>query len=183
MSEMSLFCDGGVIKRNPSKIGGTWAWCQVKNNQVIRSNCGVIRPVDMEMPSISNNLSELFAAIKALTALNTCYKDIPVVLYTDSKVTMHRLTDSVGFAGIPNDLRLRTLELRRLWHPQVILVGGHPSKKELETGLRERNGFPVSQWNVWCDKTCRKLAWEWVTELEASKKRERRSSIPPQHLA
>lgn len=29
LSVVAVYCDGGVILKNPSEVGGTWAWCAV----------------------------------------------------------------------------------------------------------------------------------------------------------
>jgi hypothetical protein len=38
---------------------------------------------------------------------------------------------------------------------KYILLDGHPTKKQLETGIGKRGG-PGSKHNVWCDDACRK---------------------------
>lgn len=178
---MNLYSDGGCIGRNPSKIGGTWAWCLVGNGKeskqnyemwsapdlseekILRCDYGVILPEEAGAKMVTNNVTELLAAVNALTAIGHLWTG---TLFTDSYVTLRRLLGGSKFSGVPQWLRMLVLDLRRnrlrqgrldrMWG--VSLVAGHPTKKELATGKRERNGLPVSKWNVWCDKRCREEA-------------------------
>jgi ribonuclease HI len=140
---MKIYCDGGTIGRNPSKIGGTWAWCKV-----------VITPEDADTANITNNFTELYAAIRALESENTK----KVSLFTDSNITKLRLTTSNKFANIPKWMINRAKELRKIGNYEVTLLGGHPTKKELITGRKKKNGLPVSKFNCLCDEECNKLA-------------------------
>ena len=158
-----LYVDGGCVGRNPSKIGGTWAWCHVIDDEMVRWDFGVVRPMDACLDAITNNFTELLAAVYGLEAmeeeslakLNRKWKGI---VHTDSKVTLRRLTDGKRFNGIPQWLRLLALDLRRdrKWTP--VLIGGHPTKAELRTGYRKGTKLPVSEWNAWCDEACREEA-------------------------
>lgn len=71
---------------------------------------------------------------------------------------MHRLTGSERFNGVPQWLRLRALEARRARKFKVKLLAGHPTRKELLAGKKERNGLPVSEFNVMCDEKCTSIA-------------------------
>lgn len=175
MSSHHLYCDGGVIGRNPSAHGGTWAWCEIaersKDWVLFDHDSGVVCPSDPSSLSpgttvswwppkpITNNVTELWAAVHALTAAGRGWDG---VLHTDSKVTMLRLTTGTGFGGVPQWLRLLTLGLRRGRRWKVELVGGHPTKDELLAGTLRRNGLPASKWNVWCDERCNQLAKEFL---------------------
>lgn len=173
---LELYSDGGVVKSNPSKIGGTWAWCLVKDNELIAEASGIIQPRDFGVKAITNNQTELLAAIEGMEWAEivnerNCPKPwkwdnfVHPVLFTDSRITQLRLTSSNSFAGIPQALRLRALELRRCNRWRVILVAGHPTKKELAAGFRKRNGLPVSKWNVRCDEACRKAGKSFLRKL------------------
>jgi hypothetical protein len=108
----------------------------------------------MQLPTITNNLTELLAVVKGLEAMARGWQGI---LYSDSKVTWWRLTTSSKFNNIPSELSKKCLALRRnkLWTP--ILCGGHPKPADLEVGYDHR-GLPVFTHNVWCDKRCTELA-------------------------
>lgn len=155
----NLYVDGGVIGRNPSSLGGTWAWCLIDGKEIIGSNYGVIEPSPPNPEKITNNFTELLAAIKGLRGAGPEWNG---TLYTDSKVTLHRLLGSFSFKNIPNWLRVLTLDLRRNRKWDAKLVGGHPTKKELEMGHLRRNSLPTSRWNVWCDNKCREAAREFL---------------------
>ena len=64
-----IFCDGGVIGPNPSPIGGTWAWCWVHDDVMIKHEYGVVEPCDLGLTKITNNHTELLAAVRALESL------------------------------------------------------------------------------------------------------------------
>ena len=46
MNPNKLYCDGGVIGKNPSLIGGTWAYLTLVNNQLIYKEKGSVTPKD-----------------------------------------------------------------------------------------------------------------------------------------
>ncbi len=106
-------------------------------------------------------MAELLAAIRGISALP---KGWDGTVYTDSKVTMWRLTTGKAFNGIPNSLRLQTLKLRKNRKWRVELVAGHPNEEELKTGYAVRNGLPVSKWNVACDLRCQQLAKQFLSD-------------------
>jgi ribonuclease HI len=152
-----LYCDGGVIGRNPSPLGGTWVWCLVLDGEIIECNGGVIA----NRPVTTNNFTELYAALKALQALHP----FDGTLWTDSRITLGRLTTGKSFEGIPNYLRQAALEFRRNREWDVKLLAGHPTKQDLKKGYRiKRSGrhHPVSEWNVWCDNECKRLAKDFM---------------------
>ena len=130
----SLYCDGGVIGPNPSKIGGTWAWCMVEDNRLITSQSGIITPEVAEVPVITNNLTEMMAALTALDYIFWRFPKWNGVLHSDSNVTKQRLRGTAPLRGIPNWMVGKILELRRNKNWSMILLGGHPSKKELADG-------------------------------------------------
>ena len=66
---VSIFADGGCIQKNPSIIGGTWAWCQVNNqDKRIAEASGLVLP-RISLPSIPPNLTEFIALVKGLASL------------------------------------------------------------------------------------------------------------------
>jgi ribonuclease HI len=157
----SIYCDGGCVSRNPSPHGGTWCFCWVtQKGERVRHQSGLVFPQEVGLGRITNNLTELLAAVKALESVS---KNWDGTLYTDSLVTMRRITTGQRFVGIPNHLRLRALELRRGRKYKVVLVGGHPTRKELTEGRRERNGLPVSPHNQFCDHECCRLAKDFLS--------------------
>ena len=157
----SIYCDGGMIKQNPSPYGGAWAWCWVRKGKRISSASGIIKPSDLGMETVSNNVMELIAAMRAI---NSSPPDWSGVLYTDSIVTLHRMTDGKRFKGIPYSIRLEALDLRRNRKWKVNLVAGHPTRKNLQDGFK--NGaygkVRVSEHNVFCDQLCTLRAKEFL---------------------
>ena len=82
----AVYCDGGVIRRNPSPIGGTWAYIWTRTNESVREDRGLM-PVSDDWPAISNNHSELQALVEAMEHLPDGWAG---VICTDSGVTIAR---------------------------------------------------------------------------------------------
>lgn len=59
----ALFCDGGVISKNPSTIGGTWAARLVIEDKPVRHDSGIVFPLDIYGEPVSNNLTEMLALL------------------------------------------------------------------------------------------------------------------------
>lgn len=146
-----LYTDGGVIGRNPSPHGGTVAFCVVRGEERLCHAQGVITPHEAQLPAVTNNLTELLAAVMALETMPDGWDG---VLHTDSQVTKYRLEGSPKLNGIPDWLRDRlAAALARMGEFSVRLLGGHPTKMELAAGQRW-DGLPCSPHNVFCDKLC-----------------------------
>src|SRR3990167_11188278 len=114
-----IYCDGGVIGPNPSKLGGTWSWCWVDKGAIVKREFGIVTPEDIwspdgvdhkgSNPAVTNNQTELYAAMKALSSVPRSWDGI---LWTDSRITLLRVTTSNKFNGIPNWMRNQILSLR-----------------------------------------------------------------------
>lgn len=160
MSEIvAVYADGGVIERNPSPYGGTWAYCHIdKEGNWVRGKGGVIK-----VPGTSNNVSEFVAIVEGLDALPDGWSG---TLYSDSQVSLGRFFSGWALKGIPRQLIDRGgVVLRRMGHIEPVLLQGHPTRAELERGIGNKHGYPVSRWNCWCDRTCTKLAREYMQPL------------------
>lgn len=153
-----VFCDGGVIARNPSTIGGTWAFVLLdQEGEKILTASGRITPAEAGMLAITNNYTELLAAVKVLQRLPDGWSG---TLHTDSMITLYRLTKKKpGMKNIPADLSKMLWEERKRLRMQfaVTLVKGHPNKDDIFRGY-SKNGVMASQWNVLCDKLCKEEA-------------------------
>lgn len=170
---LKVYSDGGVVGRNPSATGGTWAYCcigiEYGAERIRAAASGLITPGSLRHPHpvISNNFTELYAAVRAVEAAvhelgwdGVPPKEIPqrerIVLYTDSQVTQFRMTESASFKNVPGWLEQSAVRVRR-YCKKVVLLGGHPTKEELAAG-RDSRGLLTSKWNCWCDRQCRELA-------------------------
>ena len=160
---IELWCDGGLMGRNPSRLGGTWCYCHVKTGERIGYQAGLILPrKHVEADSVTNNVAELVAALRALASVP---EDWDGVINTDSRITLLRITKGMAphTPGVPEDLRQEFLQLHRTRRWRAVLVAGHPNKKELARGYRLRNGLPASKHNVFCDEECQRLARVFLT--------------------
>ncbi len=151
-----IYVDGGTIGRNPSILGGTWCWAWISHHDnLIKFQSGVIDPEDFDLPKITNNITELYAAYRGLKSVPDHWNG---TIHTDSKVTYFRITNSSSFNGCPKWFVDLIQERRRERTYNVRLVAGHPTQQELALGRKARNKLPISKWNVFCDKECQRLA-------------------------
>lgn len=163
MEIASAYSDGGCVGRNPSTLGGTWAYVLLSAaGEVLAEESGLVTPADVGLPAVTNNYTELLAAVRALEALPAGWQG---TLYTDSFVTLCRITTGKKFAGIPEPLRERCLTARAGLRHRVVLLGGHPSRDDLFRG-RRKDGLPVSKWNVRCDALCGEQARRFLAAQE-----------------
>lgn len=153
---VELFCDGGLLSKNPSPQGGTWAWCFVdEHDQRICYESGILYPRDLGLKKITNNHSELYAALAGMHALPD---DWSGTIWTDSNVTLHRIKRDAKKApdSIPERLDIACKALKeRLGDYKVKLLSGHPSREQIAIGYKKCR--PVSRHNVFCDQLCTKL--------------------------
>ena len=165
----NLYCDGGVIGKNPSPIGGTWAFCVVDVELFdlhIIEQSGVIVPAQARLPEITNNLTEMLALVRGLQNLPDDWKG---TVYSDSQITLGRVFDGWKWNGIPNWLHVEfQRERKRLCNWEYIrwqLLQGHPTRAELDAGIGKR-GYPVSIHNQWCDRACGAEADKFMKKFE-----------------
>lgn len=156
----ALYADGGVIGKNPSTIGGTWAWAHVDvNSERIKTASGIITPTEARMPAITNNLTELYAIVLGLEALPAAWAG---TVYSDSWVSLQRVFFAAKLNHVPTWLVERLWNLQKTGQLRAVqwqLLDGHPTKAQLEAG-RGKRGNLVSVHNVWCDEACQRLAKE-----------------------
>jgi ribonuclease HI len=157
-NDCRAYCDGGILGRNPSKEGGTWALFLIsKDDQTVLCKAsGIVRPAELEMVDIENNVTELIAAVEALERLPDGWRG---VLFSDSQNTIRRLTGrNPSFGGVPAGLYIRaSVQRKRFPNLRAVLLDGHPNADQLIAGIGKR-GYPVSRWNYLCDQECQILA-------------------------
>lgn len=156
---VSVYADGGVVGRNPSPKGGTWAYLHLDaGGNMVANRCGVVTPErdGAGLATISNNFTELWAALLGLEALPDGWAG---TLYTDSEVTRGRLVNArPSFTNIPECVQERVVRVKaRLGPFTAVLLSGHPTQEQLARGTG-KGGRPVSRWNVLCDQICTRLA-------------------------
>ena len=162
---LKLFTDGGVIKRNPSPYGGTYAWILVEDGEEVDNCYGTIFPKKMDSIFVTNNQTELYAVIQGLKSL---YDDEIADICSDSNVTLGRLFRGSPFNNIPQwmqkELARERSRLKNFNKFTYTLIGGHPTQRELEEGINEK-GHPTSKWNVWCDEKCNEESMKYLESL------------------
>ena len=165
---IAAFANGGGISRNPSPIGGTYAWTHVDAaGNRIHTGSGLVLPdltaddlaitdaYNCPYDEVTNNLTEFIALTSALLALPEHWSG-PV--HSDSQVTLGRLFWGWKIPRIPVDWIVRASDaLARLDTLTPVLLDGHPTRTQLAAG-RGKRGHPVSEHQVWCDVECRRVA-------------------------
>lgn len=153
---IAVYADGGVVDRNPSQLGGTWAWCHVDaHGWRVDVNSGVLTPFadGGPGPTIGNNQAEFYALLLGLEALPSgWFGDV----CSDSNNTLGRFFKGWATNGIPPrwvSRMLLTLSRLDLTRVRPVLLQGHPSGAELLAGVG-KTGRPVSAHNVFCDREC-----------------------------
>jgi ribonuclease HI len=98
---MILYTDGGVIVKNPSVHGGTYAWVIVDEDRVIHRGSGVYDPNDMGTQTVTNNQMELLAVLLGLQAAQGRKIKIRQIR-SDSQITLGRLFQGWSLKNIPD---------------------------------------------------------------------------------
>lgn len=154
-----LYADGGVVAKNPSPIGGTWAWCLVQGDVLLSRDGGFISIFDMGYDVVTNNQTELLAVIKGLEFLPDDLDQLEIC--SDSNITLGRIFKNFTFNNIPGwmerDLREHKKRLINFHKFTYTLIDGHPTVAQLESGFGKR-GHPTSRWNVLADNMCNRIA-------------------------
>jgi len=161
-----LYVDGGVIGRNPSALGGTWACCYVENDAIVWSRSGVLTPAQACVKEVTNNQSEMYAMLMGLLALPHEYHG---KVFSDSLITIGRVSMGWKWKNIPDwghDLYYQARKhIPGFNEIKFIHLDGHPTKAQLEAG-RGKRGNIVSKWNVWCDERCTSEGQQYIGGLE-----------------
>ena len=156
---IAIYTDGGVIGRNPSAVGGSWAWCAVdaEGNRIIERG-GVVEAPPGRV--ITNNHTEYFAATLALEAMPEGWSG---TLYSDSQITIGRLLWGWRCENLPVKAVERSrAALARLGRVEAVLLQGHPTKADLACGMGKKRNLPVSTHNVWADAECNRQAKAYI---------------------
>lgn len=169
MNVTTIYTDGGCVKKNPSKIAGTWAWVGIMGNIVdlfseanrefvggldanatfVRSDSGyVFAPEDGE---VTNNQMEYLAVLQALESMPDGWSG---EIVSDSLITVGRFSQGWRNKGLPDVYVERQQNVMfRMGAVTFRHVDGHPTAKQLLAGIGKR-GNNVSRWNVMADRLC-----------------------------
>jgi ribonuclease HI len=200
---VAIFTDGGLVGKNPSEKGGTWAWTAVaEDGEHIREVSGYLLPNTSTCPggsrinsyAVSNNDTEFWAALRALESMAAGWSGF---LATDSQVTIERLSvcrDNIVPVAFRVDWYNRAhAAFSRLGTVRIMHLAGHPTLSELEVGHRvNANGSTtrVSRHQKWCDLKCRELANKFEDRIThffeyarmETNQEEREESMEPQNV-
>lgn len=158
-----LHVDGGCILKNPSTIGGTFAWCLVENDKQIAVGSGYVTPKSWNQDVITNNQMELYALIKGLEYLESSEV---VKVCSDSEITLGRAFKDYALKNIPewmkDELKVQQNRLYNFYRFWWSLIGGHPTESEILKGINKK-GHVTSKWNVWCDRECNLQAENYLS--------------------
>lgn len=164
--ELEVFADGGVIKKNPSPYGGTWAFRFVQGGSVLLEDWGAFR-AENEFSKVTNNVTELVAIVKALGSIPSEVRFAKV--FSDSANALGRVFQNWSKKNVPfwllADLRRERLRLRHFRAFAPVQLDGHPTRAQLAAGVGKR-GNRVSEHNVWCDRACTLAGKELFARLQ-----------------
>lgn len=154
-----IYVDGGVISRNPSPYGGTYAYRLVhEDGNVLSEGCEIIL-----YPGCTNNMSEYLAALYGMTKTPS---NIPATLFSDSQITLGRIFHGWKTNGIfeqwKNKMNTEYNRLKGFLLHEI--VDGHPTKLQLSIGIGKR-GNKCNINNVWCDKACQQKSKQFLEKL------------------
>jgi ribonuclease HI len=173
MLAKALFCDGGVVNKNPSNLGGTWAYCYVEGGARVVEAHDYLLPWQMGTELITNNQMELIAMVFALEAMPL---DWVGKIYCDSQNTLGRCFEHWRMQNIPAWLMLRMDAAVKRMEDRLTagtityeLIAGHPTKADLARGYKDKGmvAYRVFPHNVWCDRMCRVAAEELAEKLRS----------------
>lgn len=171
----TIYVDGGVIARNPSHVGGTWAAVAADALGLVLweragvlpvASWGVYDPKSGRV-TIENNVTELFAVVRALELAPPGWSGR---VRSDSLNAIRRARDpkDAKMNGVPLLLHRRLVEATaRCGAVEYELLCGHPTRQELATGVGKR-GYPVHALNVRCDFLCGVEAEAYMQSLTPS---------------
>lgn len=147
-----LYTDGGTIGKNPSKTGGTWAWCATDEaDEFIYGESGYF--LAPEGKEITNHQAEFAAMTRALEAMPNGWDG---TICSDSELTVNRFSKGYSCFNIPPNMLSRGKDvIERLGEMSFIILQNKPTRKDIDAGFGKKTGLPVSKWNVWCDQKCR----------------------------
>lgn len=156
-----LYTDGGLIDRNPSKLGGTWAFVAVNGNGApLYTGYGYVP--SPEGREITNNHMEQIAIIKALESVPDGWSG---KVCSDSQIALGRVFMGWATRNLPGNIITRTeAALARVGRITWELIQGHPTKADLACGRGKKRGYRVSDHNVQADELCKVAANDYLRE-------------------
>lgn len=178
MAITAIYCDGGCVKKNPSQIGGTWAYVCVESafelgepdtrggldarGTFVRGGSGFL-PNSTYNTLMTNNIMEYEAVVKGLESMDAGWSG---VVYSDSLITLERIFGNWRNKNVPESLiERKNKALNRLGKVTCRHVDGHPTKAQLDAGIGKR-GNPVSRWNVMADSLCNEESKQAQIDLQ-----------------
>jgi hypothetical protein len=177
---VTVIADGGVVLKNPSSIGGMWAFrIRADDGSIWSEGDGIVLKSGYpHLPYISNNFTEVMAILMAMEGLPFGWKG---EIRSDSRVALATCLHGKAKTWLPGRLNDLLRENRKRFVLRDIvwtLLAGHPTKAEQKRMIageivKSKRGYPFDLDNVWCDEQCR-VVWE----REMAKKMEVEVEVP-----
>lgn len=161
-----LYSDGGVFRPRRCEVG-SWAWVATdKDDREVACQYGWIAQGAEASDGITNNMTELLAACRALAEVTAVVPNWSGMLCSDSKVTLGRLSQGWRLKGIPPSWVTRMGEiLRSTGAVHYVPMKGHPTRADLadRQGRSRSDGmvYAVSYHQVKCDRLCNEVLERW----------------------
>ncbi|HRH46902.1 MAG TPA: hypothetical protein PKY82_34970 [Pyrinomonadaceae bacterium] len=146
---VALSTDGGLIAKNPSPIGGTWAFCGVNaKGQIVLENSGIVLAPPLKL--VTNNHTKQIAIVKALEAMPEGWSG---QISSNSKVSLGRVFQGWQENNLPPNISARTTAaLRRLG--EVKPISEHSDHCEQLCKLESKKFLADSGKNVMTGEKC-----------------------------
>jgi ribonuclease HI len=149
-----LYTDGGLLSKNPSDKGGTWAWvCVDEEDNVLAKESGIVLPHHIDRERVTNNQSELTAIYRGLRSLPNGWQG---QLWSDSRIALQWIGGTPGRTWTSVPRRLSNLVIHELHRNRT--TGGRIEFMHLD-GHREGSEF--HKFNVMCDRMCNEERAKW----------------------
>jgi len=162
----NVYADGGVLRPRYCEVG-SWAWVATdQDDNEVASQYGWIERGPSTPNGISNNISELIAACRALLWMAKATPGWSGRLCSDSQITLGRLSQGWRMKGIPELwVRRMALVLGDVGDVEFVHLKGHPTQADLEVGFKisrtSGRTYAVSRHQAKCDRLCNDMLKKW----------------------
>lgn len=164
MQIVQMISDAGLVTPGTASLAAV-AYCLInREDERALVGHGLLHPAACGLTGVGCNTAEFYAFLLGLETLARTCPGWSGTVCTDSNVTLQRFFGGWKMGGIPAAWVWRGQQARQqLGELTPVLLGGHPTKSDLEAGVRWSKAphLPVSRHQVWCDERCTELLLPW----------------------
>jgi ribonuclease HI len=162
----NIYCDGGVFRPRRCEVG-SWAWVATdQDDDEVACQYGWMERGSSTPDGVTNNLTELTAAMAALVWMCKATPRWSGRLFSDSQITLGRLSQGWRMKGVPDRWVERVAAvLETVGDVEFVHLKGHPKPADLDAGFMvsptSGRTYPVSRHQVKCDSLCTDVLERW----------------------